>query len=59
MTASFDQPEHWRQRAEEMRRLAEGVSDLVAKAGMLQIADQYDRFAARAEERLRNQKPAA
>lgn len=51
MTASFDQPEHWRQRAEEMRRLAEGVSDLVAKAGMLQIADQYDR--------LRNQKPAA
>ncbi len=59
MAASFNDPGHWRQRAAEMRRLAEAMSDLVAKAGMLQVADQYDRLAFRAEQRLRDQKPAA
>ncbi len=42
-----------------MRRLAEGMSDLVSKMGMLQIADQYDHLASRAEQRLCGQKPAA
>jgi len=59
MNRSFDNPDHWRQRAEEMRRLAEGLGDLVARAAMLEIADQYERLALRAEKRLRNDKPAA
>ena len=42
-----------------MRALAEDVVDLVAKASMLDIADQYDRLAVRDEERLQNPKPAA
>jgi hypothetical protein len=59
LNRSFDQPEHWRNRAEEMRRHAEDMRDLMAKATLLDIADQYDKLALRAEQRLRNEKPAA
>jgi hypothetical protein len=59
MNRSFDQPEHWRGRAEEMRKHAEDMRDLMAKATLLDIADQYDKLALRAEQRLRNEKPAA
>ena len=59
MPASFDNPEHWRQRAEEMRALAQEMHDLVAMTSMLEIADQYDGLALRAQERLRGQKTAA
>jgi hypothetical protein len=59
MNRSFDNPDHWRQRAEEMRRLAKDLHDLIAKATMLEVADQYERLALRAEQRLRGDKPAA
>ena len=56
MAASFvNDPEHWRQRAEEMRRLARDVRDQEAKATMLRIANDYDRLVRRAEERSRGQ----
>ena len=47
MNRSFDNPDHWRQRAAEMRRLSEDMRDLIAKATMLEISDQYDRLALR------------
>jgi hypothetical protein len=59
MNRSFDNPDHWRKRAQEMRTIAEHLRDLVARATMLEIADQYDHLARRAEERLRSDKPAA
>ena len=59
MNRSFDQPEHWRSRAEKMRVLAEDMRDLVAKATMLEIADQYEKLALRAEQRSQNEKSAA
>ena len=59
MAASFDNPEHWRNRAGAMRALAEDVTDLVAKAAMLELTDQYDHLALRAEQRLHSEKPAA
>jgi hypothetical protein len=45
MPALFDDPEHWRSRAEEARVVAEQLSDPEAKRTMLRIATDYDRLA--------------
>jgi hypothetical protein len=57
--ADFDNPEHWRRRAEKTRALAEDMDDPVVKVMMLRVADNYERLAAHAEQRLQDQKPAA
>jgi hypothetical protein len=38
-------PEHWRRRADESRKLANQLDDPDAKATMLEIARSYDRLA--------------
>ena len=47
----FNDPDHWRQRAEETRILAEQMSDEVQKKTILGIADDYDKLAVRAAQR--------
>ena len=53
---TLNDPAHWLQRAEEMRAIAEDMRDLDTRATMLRIADDYERLARRAEERLREGK---
>jgi hypothetical protein len=48
----FNDPQHWYQRAEEARVLAEQMIDETAKEMMMRIAGDYDKLAVRASVRL-------
>jgi hypothetical protein len=51
--SAFNDPEHWRRRAEEARRMADLMSDIPSKEAMLRIAEDYERLAKPAEERAK------
>ena len=44
--------EHWRDRANTMRKLASTANDEVSKEMMLRIAEDYEKLALRAELRV-------
>ncbi|MBV8829694.1 MAG: hypothetical protein JO108_10765 [Acidobacteriaceae bacterium] len=44
-------PERWRRRAEEMRRLGEEMRDPTTKRILLRLAIDYDKMAERADRR--------
>jgi Arc/MetJ family transcription regulator len=52
MPSLMEEPQHWRERAEQMIELADQASDAVAKETMLSIAAAYENLATRAAERL-------
>jgi hypothetical protein len=55
MPASFiNNPDHWMQRANEMRALASGAADEQSRQTMLRIATDYERLARRAEQRTKD-----
>ena len=47
----INDPQHWRDRAAEMRALAESMSKPETTAIMVKLAEDYDKLADRAEER--------
>jgi hypothetical protein len=49
---SFNDPKHWRERAEEARAHAQQMTDPEAKRMMLTIAEDYEKLARRAQDRL-------
>jgi hypothetical protein len=57
MSLLYNDPEHWRERAMEARALAEKMTDAVGRQAMIEIAEKYDRLAARAVERLARRAP--
>jgi hypothetical protein len=50
--------ERWRKHADEARSLADDMKDEISKQMMLQIADDYERLAKRAERRAKPREPA-
>jgi hypothetical protein len=48
---SINDSKHWRDRAAEMRALADGYTDKEAARIMRRLADDYDRLADRADDR--------
>ncbi len=54
MSPFADDPAHWRQRADEARAMAEQITDRDARQMMLGIAEDYEKLAKRAEERLKS-----
>lgn len=49
----INDPAHWQRRAEEARAHAEQLADPESRRMMLDIAEDYEKLAKRAEERLR------
>jgi hypothetical protein len=54
-TADQRGSEHWHQLAEEARQIARFMTDMPNKSALLEIAERYERLAARAVERLSSQ----
>jgi hypothetical protein len=53
----INEPQHWRDRAEEARVLANHMDDSEAKVAMLRIAEEYEHLARRAEDRALGRLP--
>jgi hypothetical protein len=49
--ASWTDPKRWRERAEEIRSVAQRMQDELARGVMLQLAHDYERLADEAERR--------
>lgn len=58
-TSILDDPEHWRQRAEESRLIDEQLDDPIARAAMLRIDEDYERIAEQARVRALGARPTA
>jgi hypothetical protein len=51
----FNDLRHWQERAADAREIAHQMNDLHARASMLAVAEQYEKIAERALDRLKAQ----
>jgi hypothetical protein len=56
MPTLINNPAHWQLRADETRVLADHLIDPVARATILKIAEEYDRLALRALQRMQEER---
>jgi hypothetical protein len=54
MTRSLNDANHWRDRAAEMRAIADGYQSAEAAQTMYRLADDYEKLAERAEARTQS-----
>jgi hypothetical protein len=54
---SYSDPAHWRGRAEELRGLADKMNESVSKGLMHKMAEDYERLAETAEQRVKDARP--
>lgn len=54
MTSHFNDPAYWRERADELRAVADNLADPTAKAQIMACAKDYDLLAERAEARSKS-----
>jgi hypothetical protein len=54
-----DNTMHWKERAEEARTLAAKLTDPVSKRAMEEIAEAYERMAARSDTRRETEREAS
>jgi hypothetical protein len=52
-----EDPKHWRDKAEEARTKADGMTDAQAKTAMMRVADEYERLAKLVEATKRDSTP--
>ena len=52
-----DDPAHWRKRADEIRQLAEKMTDPKERETLLKLAAEYEKLAQRSADRAQNPKP--
>jgi hypothetical protein len=54
---SYSDPAHWRGRAEELRGLADKMNESVSKELFRKMAEDYERLAETAEQRVKDARP--
>jgi hypothetical protein len=57
MAYDFDDPQYWRDRAEQVRALAYGISNERARNAILEIAMEYESLAGSAQDRAKRGRP--
>jgi hypothetical protein len=55
----LDDPQYWQERADEIRTLAEGITDDKNRSALLEVVRDYQDFAQRALQRLAQRQQTA
>jgi hypothetical protein len=57
MSSLLNDPRHWRERAEEVRKIANDSDNVLVRRSMMKIVEEYEMLARKAEERVSKASP--